>query len=65
VHIGLLFSDLAPDTQISSFAASPDSITSAPEFALEPAFCRNRQAGQSSIAFARQQAGRTYRSCTR
>jgi uncharacterized membrane protein len=64
-RIGLLFPDLARDTQISSFAASPDSITSAPEFNLEPAFCRIRQAGQSRIAFARQQAGRTCRSCTR
>ena len=47
------FRTLSGSGHLSFFAASPDSIISAPEFTLDPAIRRNRQAGQSRIAFAR------------
>ncbi len=44
-HIGFLFSGLVDDGQLSFFGRSPDSIISAPEFDLDPATRRSRQAG--------------------
>ena len=48
-HIGCLFSDLVVTAQLSFLAASPDSIIP-PEFDIDPAPRRSRQAGQRFIA---------------
>jgi hypothetical protein len=52
-HIGCLFSDLVASRQLSFLGAHPIlKFNSAPEFSLDPATRRSRQAGQHPIASA-------------